>query len=252
VRIDLNSDIGESLGPWPMGRDAELIPLVSSVSIACGFHAGDPLVMERTVGLALAAGVSLGAHPGYPDLIGFGRRDLAMASDELEAAVLYQVAALAGIARAHGAELRHVKAHGALYNHAAVEPAVAEPVARAVRRFSPELVLLGPPGSALLEAGQAEGLPVAAEGFADRAYEPDGTLRSRRLEGALLDDPAAAAEQAVSMVRDGVVRATDGSMVRMRIASLCIHGDTPNAPAIARAVRAALEGQGIDIGLPEP
>jgi UPF0271 protein len=246
--MDLNSDAGESLGPWPMGQDAELIPLVSSVSIACGFHAGDPAVMERTVRLALAAGVSVGAHPGYPDLIGFGRRDLAMTADEVEAAVLYQVSALAGIARACGTELRHVKAHGALYNRAAVDPAVAEPVARAVRRLSRELVLFGPPDSALVEAGRAEGLSIAAEGFADRAYEPDGTLRSRRLEGALLDDPAAAAEQALSLARDGVVRATDGSTVPMRVDTLCIHGDTPDAPAIARAVRSALETHAVEIG----
>lgn len=247
MRIDLNADVGESLGPWSMGADDELIPLVTSVSIACGFHAGDPVGILRTVELAARLGVAIGAHPGYPDLVGFGRRDLSMTPAELEASVLYQVAALAGLARAAGSELRHVKAHGALYNRAAIDPAVAESVARATARVSRELVLFGPPGSHLLAAGEAAGLPVAAEGFADRAYEPDGTLRSRRLDGALLAGPAAAASQAVSIVRDGIATATDGSCVALAVDSLCIHGDTPGAPAIARAVRSALDGAGIDV-----
>jgi UPF0271 protein len=235
VGIDLNSDVGESLGPWPMGSDDELIPLVSSVSIACGFHAGDPVGIQRTIAAAVAAGAAIGAHPGYPDLVGFGRRDLAMAPDELTAAVLYQVAALAGMVRAAGAELRHVKPHGALYNRAAADPALAEPIARAVARVSRDLVLFGPPGSALLAAGEAAGLPVAAEGFADRVYEADGSLRSRRLAGALLTDPEAAAAQAVELAETG------------RYATLCVHGDTPGAPAIARAVRAGLSAAGVEV-----
>lgn len=232
VEIDLNADIGEGYGPWPMGHDAELVRIVTSVNIACGFHAGDPVTIERTIRASLQAGVAIGAHPGYPDREGFGRRDLDMSADELEAAVLYQVAALAGMVRAAGGTLRHVKAHGALYNRAARDAAVAEPVARAVRRIGPELVLVGPPGSELLRAGAAVGLPVAAEGFADRAYEPDGSLRSRRVPGAVHDDPATAAAQAVILAREG------------RFATLCVHGDTPGAPAIARAVRMALEAAG--------
>jgi UPF0271 protein len=230
--IDLNADVGESFGPWPMGQDEELIPIVTSVNVACGFHAGDPVVIERTIRLALDAGVAVGAHPGYPDREGFGRRDLAMSAGELEAAVLYQVAALAGMVAAAGGTLRHVKAHGALYNRAARDPSVADPIARAVRRVSTDLVLVGPPDSALLRAGTGAGLTVAGEGFADRAYEPDGTLRSRRLPGAVHTDPAIAAAQAVALAAEG------------RYATLCVHGDTPGAPAIARAVRAALEAAG--------
>ena len=155
--IDLNADVGESFGPWPMGPDEALIPLVTSVNIACGFHAGDPVVIERTIRLALASGVAIGAHPGYPDREGFGRRDLAMSAEELEASILYQVAALAGMVTAAGGTLRHVKAHGALYNRAAGDPAVAEPIARAVRRISPDLVLVGPPGSELVRAAERDG-----------------------------------------------------------------------------------------------
>jgi len=246
-RIDLNSDVGESFGAWSIGQDEAVVPLVTSVNIACGFHAGDPLVIERTVRLAAAAGVAVGAHPGYPDLAGFGRRDLDMTTAELEAAVLYQVAALAGIARACGTELRHVKPHGALYNRAARDPAVAEPVASGVRRVSVGLVLVGPPGSALLAAGSAAGLAVAAEGFADRAYEPDGTLRSRRLPDALLADPDATGRQAVSIARDGLVTALDGSIVELRVDTICLHGDTPGAAANARAIRAALEAAGVEV-----
>jgi 5-oxoprolinase (ATP-hydrolysing) subunit A len=245
--IDLNADVGESLGSWPMGNDGHLIPLVSSVNIACGFHAGDPLTIERTVRLAIDAGVAIGAHPGYPDLVGFGRRDLDMAADELEAAVIYQVAAVAGLARAAGSELRHVKAHGALYNRAARDERTAESIARAVRRFSPELILVGLAGSQLVDAGRGAGLAVAAEAFPDRAYEPDGSLRSRRLPGAVLTDSAAVAARAVEMARDGTVTATDGSVIPLRADTLCLHGDTPGAAEHARAVRDALEAAGVAI-----
>jgi UPF0271 protein len=230
--IDLNADVGESFGPWPMGQDEALIPLVTSVNIACGFHAGDPLVIERTIRLALASGAAIGAHPGYPDREGFGRRDLAMSAEELEASILYQVAALAGMVSAAGGTLRHVKAHGALYNRAVGDPAIAQPIARAARRISPDLVVVGPPGSELLRAAEAMSLRTSGEGFADRAYEPDGTLRSRRLPDAVHSDPAVAAAQAVALANDE------------RYATLCIHGDTPDAPGIARAVRAALEAAG--------
>ena len=189
--IDLNADVGESFGPWPMGHDEALMSVASTVNVACGFHAGDPVVISKTIDLAVRSGLAMGAHPGYPDREGFGRRDLAMSSDELEASVLYQVAAVAGMVQAAGGRLAHVKAHGALYNRAAVDAGMAAAIARAVWRFSRELILVGPPGSELLAAAEAIGLPTAAEGFADRAYEPDGSLRSRRLEGALLTDPAA-------------------------------------------------------------
>jgi len=245
--IDLNADVGESLGPWPMGDDEHLIPLVSSVNIACGFHAGDPLTIERTVRLAIAAGAAIGAHPGYPDLAGFGRRDLDMAPDELEAALIYQVAAVAGLARAAGAELRHVKPHGALYNRAAHDERLADSIARAIRRFSAELILVALAGSRLVDAGRAAGLAIAEEAFPDRAYEPDGLLRSRRLPDAVLTDSAAVAARAVEMARDGVVTATDGMVIPLRADTLCLHGDTPGAAEHARAVRDALEAAGIGI-----
>jgi 5-oxoprolinase (ATP-hydrolysing) subunit A len=245
--IDLNADVGESLGPWPMGEDARLIPIVSSVNVACGAHAGDPLTIQRTVATAVAHGIAIGAHPGYPDLVGFGRRDLDMAIDELEASIVYQVGAVAAFARAMGSELRHVKPHGALYNRAARDRSVADGIARAVRSVSPDLILVGLAGSAIAEAGAEAGLAVAAEAFADRAYEPDGSLRSRRLAGAILPTPEAAASQAVAIARDGHVRAYDGREVQVRADTICIHGDTPDAPEVARAVRAALEAAGIAI-----
>ena len=245
--IDLNADVGESLGPWPMGDDERLIQLVSSVNIACGFHAGDPATMQRTVGLAVAAGAAIGAHPGYPDLVGFGRRDMDLTPDDLEAAIVYQVGALEAFARAAGSELRHVKPHGALYNRAAADPAVAETVAQAVRRCSPGLVLVGLAGSALIGAARAAGLGAAAEAFPDRAYERDGSLRSRRLPGAVLIDSAAVAERAVSMARDGTVLAVDGSLLELVADTLCLHGDTPGAAEHAAAVRAALEAAGIGV-----
>jgi UPF0271 protein len=233
--IDLNADVGESFGPWPMGHDEALMAVATSVNIACGFHAGDPVVISRTIDLAVQAGLAIGAHPGYPDREGFGRRELAMSPAELEASVLYQVAAVAGMVQAAGGKLANVKAHGALYNRAAVDDATATAIARAVWRFSPGLVLFGPPRSEILKAAEAIGLPTAAEGFADRAYEPDGTLRSRRLEGALLTDPALAAAQAVALAQSGQVQ------------TLCVHSDTPGAPEIARAVRSALEAAGFAV-----
>ena len=247
TRIDLNADVGESLGPWPMGADERLVPLVTSVNVACGFHAGDPLTIRRTVTLAVAAGVAVGAHPGYPDLVGFGRRDLDMSAAELEAAILYQVAAVAGIVAVEGGRLAHVKPHGALYNRAAGDLAVAEPIARAVARLDASLGLVGPPGSALLAAAAANGLRPVAEGFADRAYEPDGSLRSRRLPGAVHEDPARAAAQAVEIARDGRATAIDGTSVVLDVATLCVHGDTPGAPLVAAAVREALAAAGIEV-----
>jgi 5-oxoprolinase (ATP-hydrolysing) subunit A len=245
--IDLNADVGESFGPWPLGEDDRLIPLLSSANVACGFHAGDPGTIERTVALAVRAGVAVGAHPGYPDLAGFGRRELAMAPAELEAAILYQLGAVAAFARAAGAELHHVKAHGALYNTAARDPAVAESVARAVRRFSRDVVLFGLAGSVQLEAGRAAGLAVAAEAFPDRAYEGDGSLRSRSRAGSVLTDSAEIAARAVALARDGQVTACDGTVLRLRPDTLCLHGDTPGAAEHARAVRAALEAAAIQV-----
>jgi UPF0271 protein len=247
VRIDLNADVGESLGPWPMGDDERLIPLVTSVNVACGAHAGDPRTIERTILAAVRHGVAIGAHPGYPDLVGFGRRDLDMAPDELEASLLYQVGAVTAFARDAGVRLGHVKPHGALYNRAARDAAIATSIAHAVRRASPDLVLVGLAGSALLDAGREAGLAVAAEAFADRAYEADGSLRSRRLAGAMLESPAAAAGQALAIVRDGRVRSHDGADVDVHADTICIHGDTPGAAAFAAAIRRALEDAGVRV-----
>jgi len=247
MRIDLNSDVGESYGAWVMGQDEELIPLVTSVNVACGAHAGDPSIMAHTVALAKSHGVTLGAHPGYPDREGFGRRDISLSADQLEASILFQLGALQAFARDADTAMRHVKPHGALYNRAARDGGVARAVARAVRRFDPSLVLVGLAGSALLDAGRTEGLKVAAEAFADRSYEPDGSLRARRYDNALLPDPEAAAEQAVSIVVLAKAVAHDGSTVPIRADTLCIHGDTPGAPEYARAVRAALEAAGVTV-----
>jgi 5-oxoprolinase (ATP-hydrolysing) subunit A len=252
VRIDLNADVGESFGAWRIGEDERLIPLVTAINVACGFHAGDPLVIERTVRLGVDAGVAIGAHPGYADLPGFGRRDIEMPLDELEASVVYQVAAVAGFAAAAGVALRHVKPHGALYNRSARDAAVAAAIARGVRRVSADLVLVGLAGSLSLTAARDAGLPVAAEAFADRAYEPDGTLRSRRLEGSMLSDPDAAARQAVSIARDRRVTAIDGSVVPVEADTICVHGDEAGAADRAAAVREALEAAGIRVAALAP
>jgi len=230
--IDLNCDIGESYGAWSMGDDAALLDVVSSANVACGFHAGDPSIIDATVRAAADRNVAIGAHPSYPDLAGFGRRSMNLSPQDVESAVLYQVAALAGIARANGAALHHVKPHGALYNDAARNAHVAEAIARAVARFDKSLLLVGLPDSALIAAGQAAGLRTAGEGFCDRAYEPDGSLRSRLREGAVFTDPERAAHQAVLLARSE------------RVKTLCIHGDTPGAPRIALAVCAALRDAG--------
>lgn len=246
--IDLNADVGESYGAWTMGDDASLLPLVTSANVACGAHAGDPVVMARTVALARRLGVSVGAHPGYPDRDGFGRRDLPMTGEELRASLLAQLGALEAIARAAGVELRHVKPHGALYNRAALDAGLAELIADSVRSVSPDLILVGLAGSALLTAGRAAGLTVAAEAFADRVYEADGSLRSRRQPDAVHHDPAVAAEQARSIAVDGRVRAHDGTWIEVQADTLCIHGDSPGAPAIAAAVRTALTDAGLTLG----
>jgi UPF0271 protein len=246
--IDLNADVGESFGAWTMGADEPLLACLTSVNIACGFHAGDPRVMDRTVELAARAGLAIGAHPGYWDLRGFGRRAIAADPAEVEADVLYQVGALAAFALAHDARLVHVKPHGALYNQAAQDAALARAIARGVARAGGGLVLVGLAGSsAMRAAADAEGLRFAAEAFADRRYNADGTLLSRRLPGALIVDPEAAAAQALHIARDGRVVAADGREVAIEAQTLCLHGDTPGALANAQAVRGALDAAGIAV-----
>ncbi len=245
--VDLNCDLGESFGAFTIGADAELMSTISSANVACGFHAGDPAVMRRTVRMAREAGVAVGAHPGLPDLVGFGRRDMRVTPHEVEDMVLYQVGALRAIASAEGVTLRHVKAHGALYNMAARDRGLAEAIARAVRAVDPALILFGLAGSEMLRAASAAGLPTAAEGFADRTYEPDGSLTPRAQAHALLQDQGSVVRRAVRMASQDSVVTTDGSEVVMRVDTICIHGDTPGAPELARAVRAGLERAGIAI-----
>ena len=247
MRMDLNSDLGESFGPWPMGQDAALMASISSANVACGFHAGDPGAMRETVALAKAHGVAVGAHPGFPDLVGFGRREIKATAQEVEDFVVYQVAALAGIAATQGVSLQHVKAHGALYNMACRDRALADAIARAVAMIDRRLILFGLPGSELLRAGESAGLPVAAEVFADRAYERDGSLASRHKPGSVIHDTDAVVARAVRMVRDRTVVALDGSVIPLEARTICLHGDTPGAAALARAVRAGLETAGIRI-----
>ncbi len=246
ARIDLNADLGESFGAYRMGADAEVMAFVTSANVACGFHAGDPRVIDRTVEGAVRAGVAVGAHPGHWDLRGFGRRVIAADPEEVVADIVYQVGALAGFAVSHGTRLKHVKPHGALYNQSVADERLAAAVARGVARSGRELILVGLASSGIMRrAAEAEGLRFAAEAFADRVYEKDGTLRSRALPGAVMTDPETVAAQAVRIARHGVVTAADGTEVRLRADTLCLHGDTPNAVALARAVREALEAAGV-------
>lgn len=245
AEIDINCDAGESFGPWQMGDDEALMPLVTSVSIACGAHAGDPLVMQRTLTLAEKYGVSVGAHPSYPDMQGFGRRKMELSPDEVYAWVLAQIGALAAMARGSGQRLRHVKPHGALYNAAADFEALAQAIARAVRAFDPELVLVARAGSVQVRAGRALGLRVAEEAFADRGYDALGRLLPRGVRGAVGIGPETAGERAVDLVRTGSLAAADGSLLTLHPQTICIHSDTPGAAAIAGSVRAALEGAGV-------
>ena len=239
--MDLNADLGEGMD------DRSLLPFITSANIACGMHAGSPLLMDRTVTLALSRRVQVGAHPGYADRENFGRTAVDLPLDELRALVLYQVAALDGFVRAHGGRLAHVKAHGALYNRAARDPAVATAVAEAVRGYSADLVLVGLAGSMQLGAARLLGLRAASEAFADRRYLPDGSLMPRSEPGAVLKDPQDAAAQAAMIAREGKAVTSDGSSIRIDADTICLHGDTPGATTIARAVRDRLESDGVSI-----
>ena len=242
--IDLNSDLGEGAG-----HDAEIMPFITSANIACGGHAGDEATMRATVELALRRGVAIGAHPGYPDRANFGRIPVPMEPLALIEHVSGQVRALADIVKSAGGTLRHVKAHGAMYNQAERDATIARSIATGIfdDARGAALLVFAPPGSAMLEAATAMELRVAREGFVDRAYEPDGTLRSRKLPGSLHTDTRVAVAQALSFVREGGVRASDGSFLALEVDTLCLHGDTPGAPAIAEAVRAAFARESIQV-----
>jgi len=245
--IDLNADLGEYTGTSGAARDDAILGVITSANVACGAHAGDGDVMQRTVDAAASRGVSIGAHPSYRDREGFGRREMELSPRELSAEIVSQVDALAACCAKAGTRLLYVKPHGALYNVAAREAAVARVVAEAVRRVSPGLVLLGLAGSALVREGERAGLAVAREAFADRAYLPDGTLLSRDRAGAVLHDAEQVAKRALIMARDGTVTSVDGIRLRVIADSLCIHGDNPEALALVTATRLALEGGGFTI-----
>ena len=247
MRVDLNCDLGESFGAYTLGHDELVMPHVTSANIACGFHAGDPSVMRDTVGLAVEHGVAIGAHPGFPDLVGFGRRELQATPQEVEDLVTYQIGALAGLVAAEGVRLRHVKPHGALYNMAARDQGLANAIARAILAVDRRLVLVGLSESRLLEAGRNLGLAVASEVFADRAYNANGALVPRSHHGAVLTDPAEVVARALRMVRQGAVAATTGERVDLRADTICVHGDTSGAADLAGRLRTALEAAGVRV-----
>jgi UPF0271 protein len=245
--IDLNADLGEGFGRYRLESDDALLDLVSSANVACGFHAGDPVVIRETIARAVAKRVVIGAHPSYPDLQGFGRRELTLSAEEIEAIVVYQIGALAAFCSAAGARLRYVKPHGALYNRAAKDGEIAKAIARAIRSVDPSLLFLGLDGTVMLTAAQEAGLEVVREAFVDRAYQSDGQLVPRGQPGAVLDDVPAVVERAVRMVTERYVIAIDGTRRIVRPDSLCVHGDGPHAVAIVRALRDRLESTGVVI-----
>ena len=247
MRVDINSDLGESFGAYHIGNDTGLMKVITSANVAAGFHAGDPSVLRETIRMAKANGVAVGAHPGCPDLVGFGRRELNVTPKETEDFVLYQVAAVAGVAAAEGVKLQHVKPHGALFNMAVKNRELADAIARAVAAFDRSLILFGLPGSEILAAGKAAGLRIASEVFADRAYEPDGTLASRRKPHSVIHDAAVVVDRTVRMVKERSVVAMDGSTVPLQADTICVHGDTPGSDALAAKIRDGLETAGIDV-----
>jgi 5-oxoprolinase (ATP-hydrolysing) subunit A len=247
MRIDLNGDVGESAKRGASNPDLSLMPHLTSANVACGFHAGDAGTMRDTVALALEHGVAVGAHPGFPDPEGFGRRELQFSPADVEDFVCYQVGVLAAIAAAQGVRLQHVKPHGALFNMAVRDAALADAIARAAKIIDPALILFGLPGSQLIEAGERAGLRTAAEGFADRAYLPDGTLVPRQQAGSVIVDSTAVIPRVIRMARDHVVEAIDGTAVTLVIDTICVHGDTSGATELARGIRRALSEQGITV-----
>ncbi|MDY4105761.1 MAG: 5-oxoprolinase subunit PxpA [Oscillospiraceae bacterium] len=247
MKIDLNCDLGESFGAYKLGLDDQVLPYISSANVACGFHASDPVVMDKTVALAKDAGVAVGAHPGYPDLQGFGRRNMTIPPREVKAMVMYQIGALQAFCTAHGLKLQHVKPHGALYNMAGKDEALAMAVCEAIQAVDDSLILLGLSGSKMLEAADKIGLRSAREVFADRAYEEDGSLVARTKPGAMITDEDEAVERVIRMIREGRVTAVTGKDIPIRADSVCVHGDSPKALAFVQKIRAALTAEQIQI-----
>lgn len=246
-RVDLNSDIGESFGVYKLGMDEEIVKYISSANIACGFHAGDPLVMDKTVRSCKENGVAVGAHPGFPDLLGFGRRNLDASFGEIKAYVIYQIGAMKAYAESYGLRLQHVKAHGALYNMAAVDEKVALAIAEAIKAVDSNLICVGMAGTAMEKAAREVGLRFAWEVFADRNINPDGTLVSRKRPNAMIHDEELACKRVLRMIREGCVKAVDGTLVQVKVDTICVHGDNPKAVEFARRLRTVLEENGVQI-----
>ena len=245
--IDLNCDMGESYGVYRLGEDQAAMPLISSANVACGFHASDPDNMRKTVQLAKKHGVAIGAHPAYPDLVGFGRRQMALTSDEIEAVILYQLGALHGFCRAEGLSMQHVKAHGALYNKAEQDANTAMAIAKAIQKFDPKLIMVCMANSAMTKAAQEIGLPYAQEVFADRAYTSQGTLVSRKLPGAVVHDLKEVIARVVQMVEQQTVTTIDGVILPIQADTICVHGDTPGAVEMIAGIRHAIEAAGFEV-----
>ena len=246
-RVDLNSDLGESFGNYTIGMDEEILKYVSSANVACGWHAGDPMVMEKTVALAKEFGTAVGAHPGFPDLMGFGRRNMAVSPAEAKAYVKYQLGALMAFTKSQGMKIQHVKPHGAIYNMAAVDEALAAAMCEAVYDVDPEIIFMGLAGSKLITAAEKTGLKTASEVFADRAYNDDGTLVSRKLRGAMIKDRDLAIRRVVRMVKEGQVTAINGNEIAIRADSICVHGDNPKALEFVKNIRETLIAEGVEI-----
>jgi 5-oxoprolinase (ATP-hydrolysing) subunit A len=246
-RIDLNSDLGESFGTYVVGQDEQVLELVSSANIACGYHAGDPHIMNKTVEWAKEHHVGIGAHPGFPDLVGFGRRNMNITPEDTYSLVLYQIGALHGFCSAHEVPLQHVKPHGALYNMASKDPELANAIAQAVKDFNSELILFGLANSELIRAAQDAALPYASEVFADRTYQPDGTLTPRVEKDAMIRDEQAAIEQVIQMVKEGTVTAVDGSIIAIEADTVCVHGDESSALAFIKALRKRFTEENIEM-----
>lgn len=246
-KVDLNCDLGESFGAYTIGLDARVIPHISSANVACGYHAGDPAVMRKTVAMAARAGVAVGAHPGFPDLVGFGRRNMTVSPDEAYEYMLYQLGALSAFAKAAGVRLQHVKPHGALYNMAGKDAALAAAIARAIYDFEPSLILLGLSGSAMLTEGEKLGLRCAKEVFADRGYNEDGSLVNRKLPGAMITDEDLAIERVLRMLEHGEVEAVTGKVIPIEADSVCVHGDNEHAVEFVTKIRAAIEAHGMQV-----
>ena len=247
THIDINSDMGESFGVYKLGRDAEVLDYITSANIACGYHAGDPMVMDQTVRMAQEKGVGVGAHPGYPDLVGFGRRRMDLTPREIENYLLYQMGALYAFTKAYGLPLQHLKAHGALENLASVDLGVAKTTARAAARFGEDIIFIALAGTIMVQAAKEVGIRYVEEVYADRVYNPDGTLQSRKIPGSVIHDPEKAAQQALTIVQQGQVIAHDGTKVKVTPQTLCVHGDTPTALVILQRIREELKKTGVAV-----